>query len=228
MATGKTLITDIAVAVRNQESNTAINKVILSYLVEESLDVSLIDWRIENYTQLRTWGYPAVERFTTARSKVETGDFYFDADLREEGKNELNQYYADYLRTAHKFPSENVNSGSNNYTDWHISTNTVTQQVGGVTGFSTGNSQDEIYVSGKWIDNRSYDISGSVADDVQYISFTDIPGFYQVTFSGDGVKHKTFNVAKKGEKTLYAVATFTSIPVDAHRKLIARATWQQN
>jgi len=220
---------DIYESIKSGAGDTALNAVIQQYLDDEpSLDTDVINWRIEKYNLLQGWAVPPVADYTSAKSMIETGDTFFDADLRAAGDEALTLYYQQYHESIERFPAENINAGNNNYTAWKDAHNTLTQQVGGATGFITGNGQEDIYVSGKWIDNRNYDISGSVAGDDQYISFTDIPGFYKITFSGPGIKHKTFNVAKKGEKTLYAVASLSNTPVDAHRNLIARAIWQHN
>ncbi len=214
-----TLITDIYDSIKAGGTEIELNTVINQHIDDFGLDHSARIWRVENYQQLRTWAYPSTETYTTAVSKIDSGDFYFDADLRAEGQTELDQYYTDYIAAAERFPGINPYAGNTNHTTLLFMVLPVQTDGGAALYFIQGEGADNVTVDGKYIDKRTYDISTSFPGIFLYDA-----GYYCIKFTGDNTQEKRFVAVKRGPKALFALAGLKARPMDCHRKLIARAT----
>jgi hypothetical protein len=81
MAT-KTLMTDIAKAIKAGEKDSKINEMILQYKEDWGINLSLQDWKSENTDLLRSWAYPPLEDFLDAMVKINSGDERLEAEGR--------------------------------------------------------------------------------------------------------------------------------------------------
>jgi hypothetical protein len=95
----QTLITHIAAAVRNGGNDEVLNAVISQYLTDNGLGVTVGQWRLDNYSQLRSWAYPESSELNDALAKINSGS----ADFEAEGTVQLAEYAALCLAVKTRF-----------------------------------------------------------------------------------------------------------------------------
>ena len=98
MAT-KTLMKDIAKAIKAGEKDSKINEMILQYKEDWGINVTLQDWKSDNADLLRSWAYPPLEDFLDAMVKINSGD----AMLEAEGRGALETYVSHCLSVKAKY-----------------------------------------------------------------------------------------------------------------------------
>jgi hypothetical protein len=100
----KTLITDIAKAIQEGESDSEVKTLILKYKEDFKVNVAPDDWMIQNYALLRRWAYPDIEDFLDATVKINSGD----PALAAEGQAQLDDYVAKCLAVKAKYPEKKL------------------------------------------------------------------------------------------------------------------------
>ena len=95
------LITDIA---RNiQVVDNVLNNFINNYLNGRYYNgepITVQQWRLDNYKQLRKWAYPKIEEYNDAQVKLNSGI----SELEQQGQEQLNKYIQDCLDIKTRFP----------------------------------------------------------------------------------------------------------------------------
>jgi hypothetical protein len=94
---GRTLQTHIADAIKAKEDDTVVNILIQQHIDDFNLTVSVTQWRLDNYSQLRGWTYPSQFDYLDAKVKQTKVD-------KKEGEDQEIEYLAKCIAVKERFP----------------------------------------------------------------------------------------------------------------------------
>lgn len=95
-----TLITNIAEAIKAQKTDEELNIIIQDFINEWSEEMTVEEWRLANYSDLRRWAYPDYTIYLDAIVKINCNI----QDIQLNGQEQLDQYYQDCMAVKERFP----------------------------------------------------------------------------------------------------------------------------
>lgn len=96
----KVLITDVVTVINGSDS--VLDSVILDYITDNDLGISVSQWKLNNYSELRRWAYPQCADLFDALVKQNSGD----SELISEGDGQFLNYIQACLAVKTRFPKE--------------------------------------------------------------------------------------------------------------------------
>ena len=97
------LITDISKNI--YLSDTELNQIIQNYLngkYYRGYFITVQQWRLDNYKDLRKWAYPKTTEYNDAQVKLNSSI----PELEQQGQEQFNKYIQDCLNVKTRFPKE--------------------------------------------------------------------------------------------------------------------------
>jgi hypothetical protein len=88
--------TDIYYAIKSQN----IDSVIQDFIDTANEQLTVDQWKLDNYAKLRKWDYPEYAEYLDAIVKLNSTDL----SIRAEGQVQLDKYIADCLNVKIRFP----------------------------------------------------------------------------------------------------------------------------
>lgn len=99
----RTTIANVAKAIKNKQNDDDINSVIQKHINDFKLSISIEQWKVNNYSDLRRWAYPSFEEYLDAMVKISAG-----GETKTEGESQLNDYYTKCISVKERFPKVQV------------------------------------------------------------------------------------------------------------------------